>query len=66
MERLDSRLLKEVHVMTAKEVFMAVHDTVHNHPDWPQLTQLVHELAFLDGGNDAAFTLANGRQSRWF
>ena len=45
---------------------MAVHDTVRNHPDWPQLTQLVHELAFLDGGNDAAFTLASGRQSRWF
>ena len=45
---------------------MAVHDTIRNHPDWPQLTQLVHELAFLDGGNDAAFTLASGRQSRWF
>ncbi len=45
---------------------MAVHDTVRNHPDWPQLTQFVHELAFLDGGNDAAFTLASGRQSRWF
>ena len=26
----------------------------------------MHELAFLDGGNDSAFTLASGRQSRWF
>ena len=45
---------------------MAVHDTVRNHPDWPQLARFVHELAFLDGGDDAAFTLASGRQSRWF
>jgi len=45
---------------------MAVHDTVRNHPDWAALAQLVHELAFLDGGDDAAFTLASGRQSRWF
>ena len=45
---------------------MAVHDTVRNHPEWSQLAQLVHELAFLDGGNDTAFTLASGRQSRWF
>ena len=27
---------------------------------------LVRELAFLDGGNDEAFTLASGRTSRWF
>lgn len=26
----------------------------------------VRELAFLDGGSDDAFTLASGRQSRWF
>ena len=52
--------------MTAKKGFMAVHDTVRNHPDWAQLAKHVHELAFLDGGNDSAFTLASGRQSRWF
>lgn len=45
---------------------MAVHDTVRTHPDWPTLARLVHELAFLDGGDDTAFTLASGRQSRWF
>lgn len=28
--------------------------------------ELVRELAFLDGGSDDAFTLASGRQSRWF
>jgi orotate phosphoribosyltransferase len=27
---------------------------------------LVRELAFIDGGSDDAFTLASGRQSRWF
>ena len=52
--------------MTAKKGFMAVHDAVRNHPDWAQLAKHVHELAFLDGGNDSAFTLASGRQSRWF
>jgi len=45
---------------------MGVHDTVRNHPEWPMLAELVHELAFLDGGDDAAFTLASGKQSRWF
>lgn len=45
---------------------MAVHDTVRTHPDWPTLARLVNELAFLDGGDDTAFTLASGRQSRWF
>ena len=52
--------------MTAKKGFMAVHDAVRNHPDWPQLAKHVHKLAFLDGGDDSAFTLASGRQSRWF
>tara|TARA_Y100001954_G_scaffold237657_1_gene302114 strand:- start:62 stop:655 length:594 start_codon:yes stop_codon:yes gene_type:complete len=33
---------------------------------WIRLVDLVRELAFLDGGNDEAFTLASGRTSRWF
>jgi orotate phosphoribosyltransferase len=45
---------------------MAVDPTVRAHPDWARLATLVHELAFLDGGHDEAFTLASGRQSRWF
>jgi orotate phosphoribosyltransferase len=45
---------------------MAVDENVRNHPKWDRLAALVHELAFLDGGDDAAFTLASGRQSRWF
>ena len=52
--------------MTSKEGVMAVDSSTRSHPQWPRLAQLVHELAFLDGGNDAAFTLASGRQSRWF
>jgi len=34
--------------------------------DWSRLVELVKELAFLDGGSDDAFTLASGRNSRWF
>ena len=45
---------------------MGVHETVRNHPEWPRFASIVHELAFLDGGRDDAFTLASGRQSRWF
>ena len=45
---------------------MGVHETVRNHPEWPRFAAIVHELAFLDGGRDDAFTLASGRQSRWF
>lgn len=45
---------------------MAVHPSVRSHAQWPRLAELVHELAFLDGGSDDAFTLASGRQSRWF
>ena len=45
---------------------MGVHDTVQNHPEWPRFAAIVHELAFLDGGRDDAFTLTSGRQSRWF
>ena len=33
---------------------------------WMRLVDLVRDLAFLDGGNDEAFTLASGRTSRWF
>jgi len=45
---------------------MTVHLSVQEHPQWPRLKDLVHELAFLDGGDDEAFTLASGRTSRWF
>ena len=45
---------------------MGVHDSVRNHPEWSTLAGLVRDLAFLDGGHDAAFTLASGKQSRWF
>ena len=45
---------------------MAVDPSVQAHPEWQRLAELVHELAFLDGGHDEAFTLASGRQSRWF
>jgi|TARA_B110000495_G_C23005717_1_gene594122 orotate phosphoribosyltransferase len=30
------------------------------------LVELVRDLAFIDGGDDDAFTLASGRNSRWF
>ena len=52
--------------MTAKEGGMGVHNSVRNHADWPRLARLTRDLAFLDGGSDTAFTLASGRQSRWF
>ena len=45
---------------------MSVHPSVREHPSWQRLVDLVHELAFIDGGSDDAFTLASGRQSRWF
>ena len=45
---------------------MTVNESLHNHPDWPRLVELVRELAFIDGGSDDAFTLASGRNSRWF
>lgn len=35
-------------------------------PEWERLVEMVRELAFLDGGSDDAFTLASGRNSRWF
>ncbi len=40
--------------------------SIRSHPKWPKLVDLVRELAFIDGGSDDAFTLASGRQSRWF
>jgi len=45
---------------------MGVSETVRNHPQWARLVELVRELAFIDGGSDDAFTLASGRNSRWF
>lgn len=47
-------------------LFMSVPTTLREDARWVRLVDLVHELAFLDGGNDEAFTLASGRSSRWF
>ena len=48
------------------DMFMSVPPTLREDPRWKRLVDLVHELAFLDGGDDEAFTLASGRTSRWF
>ena len=45
---------------------MSVPTQLRSEPRWARLVDLVRELAFLDGGNDEAFTLASGRTSRWF
>jgi orotate phosphoribosyltransferase len=45
---------------------MTVHSALRDHPSWGKLVEYIRELAFLDGGNDDAFTLASGRTSRWF
>ena len=45
---------------------MSVPTTLREDARWKRLVDLVRELAFLDGGNDEAFTLASGRTSRWF
>ncbi len=45
---------------------MSTSQSIRSHPKWPRLVDLVRELAFIDGGTDTAFTLASGRQSRWF
>ncbi len=45
---------------------MSVPQQLRDDPRWARLVDLVRELAFLDGGNDQAFTLASGRTSRWF
>ena len=45
---------------------MSVHPSLKSMPEWERLVEKVRELAFLDGGSDDAFTLASGRNSRWF
>lgn len=45
---------------------MSVPTMLREDARWIRLVDLVRELAFLDGGNDEAFTLASGRTSRWF
>ena len=45
---------------------MTVPEGMRANPGWLELVELVKELAFLDGGDDEAFTLASGRTSRWF
>jgi orotate phosphoribosyltransferase len=45
---------------------MTVHPSLRAHAKWPRLVELVRDLAFIDGGDDQAFTLASGRTSRWF
>ena len=45
---------------------MSVHQSLRENSNWPRLVSLVKELAFIDGGSDDAFTLASGRNSRWF
>ena len=47
-------------------VSMSVPQALREDPRWARLVDLVRELAFIDGGNDEAFTLASGRTSRWF
>ncbi len=50
----------------ANQSQMSTSQSIRSHPKWPRLVDLVRELAFIDGGSDTAFTLASGRQSRWF
>ena len=45
---------------------MTVPEGMRANPGWLELVELVKDLAFLDGGDDEAFTLASGRTSRWF
>lgn len=47
-------------------LFMSVPVMLREDARWMRLVDIVRELAFLDGGNDEAFTLASGRTSRWF
>ena len=47
-------------------LYMSVPAMLREDARWMRLVDLVRELAFLDGGNDEAFTLASGRTSRWF
>tara|TARA_B100000282_G_scaffold291254_1_gene263247 strand:+ start:592 stop:1197 length:606 start_codon:yes stop_codon:yes gene_type:complete len=48
------------------DISMSVPAPLREDARWVRLVDLVRELAFLDGGNDEAFTLASGRTSRWF
>jgi len=50
----------------ANQSQMSTSQSIRSHPKWSRLVDLVRELAFIDGGSDTAFTLASGRQSRWF
>lgn len=45
---------------------MTVAEGLRDEPRWATLAGFVKDLAFLDGGSDDAFTLASGRNSRWF
>ena len=45
---------------------MTVPDSLRNDARWHKLVEAVHKMAFMDGGSDDAFTLASGRNSRWF
>ena len=45
---------------------MSVPPSLREDPRWARLVDMVRDLAFLDGGSDDAFTLASGRNSRWF
>ncbi len=47
-------------------LYMSVPSMLREDARWMRLVDLVRDLAFLDGGNDEAFTLASGRTSRWF
>ena len=47
-------------------LYMSVPAMLREDARWIRLVDLIRELAFLDGGNDEAFTLASGRTSRWF
>ena len=41
-------------------ISMSVPQALREDPRWARLVDLVRELAFIDGGNDEAFTLASG------
>lgn len=45
---------------------MTVAPGLRDEARWANLVEFVKDLAFLDGGSDDAFTLASGRNSRWF
>ena len=59
-------LLGKVHSPQTDGLVHVGSQQLRDDPRWARLVDLVRELAFLDGGNDEAFTLASGRTSRWF